>query len=149
MKKRVRRSRAEKEKLHMARFLFITVSTSSIPQPSLSLLSWHLSIKLPLMLQPEFQKLVSQGVRQPKYATQQRRRLTIKCPVELSQGLQSVPALGIPPRRLSSTNDSHFASLTGHCSGQASQWAPMPPTLSVFNNSSRPNIPFSETHFLE
>ena len=67
--------------------------------------------------------------KQLKCATQ-RRLLTIKCPVELSQGLQSVqsvlgqsggPALGIPPRRLSSTSDSLFASLTV----QASQWAPL------------------------
>ena len=75
----------------------------------------------------------------------------------LSQGLQSVqsvlgqsggPALGIPPRRLSSTSDSLFASLTV----QALQWAPLyklPPTWSVFNNSSRPNISFLKIHFLE
>ena len=54
MTKRGRWSRGEtmKEKLHMARFLSITdVSPWSIPQPSLSLLSWHLSIKLALVLQ--------------------------------------------------------------------------------------------------
>ena len=92
---------------------------------------------------------------------QQRRLLTIKCPVELSQGLQSVQsvlgqsvaALGIPPHRLSSTSDSLFASHTVH----ASQWAPLligcmyklPPTWSVFNNSSRPNIPFLKIHFFD
>ena len=58
MTKRGRWSRGEKvqEKLHMARFLSITddVSPWSIPQPSLSLLSWHLSIKLALILHPQF-----------------------------------------------------------------------------------------------